>query len=66
MFPLTGNPKMDKALAEEHQRELLEDVEADAIAKGEANEGDFEPVTEEKDEFVETPKRNRHIKHNDR
>jgi hypothetical protein len=66
MFPLTGNGQLDKDLAEEHQRELLEEAEADAIAKGEAHEGDFEPLTDESDDMIVEPKRNKHVKHDDR
>ena len=66
MFPLTGNPKIDKDLAEDHQRELLEQAEADAIAAGKAEEGDFEPVTDTDDDMIVEPKRNKHVKHDDR
>ncbi len=66
MFLLTGNGKLDKDLAEDHQRELLEEAEADAIAKGEAQEGDYEPLTDEPDDMIVEPKRNKHVKHGDR
>jgi len=62
--PLTGNPELDKDMAEEHQRRMLEEVEADRIAKGDpkVHEGEFQPITEDENELIKTPHRNRHIK----
>jgi hypothetical protein len=68
MFPL--DPKTAKDLVEEHERELLEDAEADKLAEGEipADEypsDNYKPVTDDKDELVPTRKHNRHI-HDDK
>ena len=59
------DPKLEKELAEEHQREILEDVEADKLAEGEipADEypsEDYQPVTE-KDDLIPARKENRHV-----
>jgi hypothetical protein len=60
------DPKMQKELAEEHQREILEDVEADKLAEGdlpadEYNSDDYQPVTGEEDELIPTRRENRHV-----
>ncbi len=64
MFPI--DPKSAKDLAEEHERELLEEVEADELAKGDipADEypsDEFKPVTDDDDELVPTRKHNKHV-----
>ena len=65
MFPLTGNPKIDKEILDEHERDLLEQAEADAMAKGEANEGDYQPLDETGDELIQAPRRNKHVGHDE-
>lgn len=73
MFNIPPDPKLQKELAEEHQREILEDVEAERLAHGDipAGEGEnladeeYQPVTEEKDGFVPAHHKNRHI-HDDK
>ncbi len=60
------DPKLQKDLAEERQRDILEDVEADRLAEGEipADEypsEDYQPVTDEKDELVSSRRENRHV-----
>lgn len=64
-FPLTGNGHIDKDLAEERQRDLLEEVQADEIAEGDVAALDaenYEPVTDDDDDMIDTRKRNKHIK----
>ncbi|MEO8610890.1 MAG: hypothetical protein ABI690_23535 [Chloroflexota bacterium] len=66
MMNIPQDPKLQKELAEEHQREILEDIEADKLAEGElpADEyksDDYQPVTGEKDELVPTRRENRHV-----
>jgi hypothetical protein len=62
--PLTGDPELDKDLAEDHQRKILEEKEAEDIAEGdpEVHEGSYKPITESEDDFLETPDSNRFIK----
>ena len=64
MFP--RNPLIEKELAEERQHEILEDVEAEELAEGDIPadqypSDDFKPLTESDDDFVPTPKHNRHV-----
>ena len=64
MFP--RNPLIEKELAEERQREILEDVEAEELAEGDIPADaypseDFKPLTNSKHDLVPTPKHNRHI-----
>lgn len=64
-FPLTGNGHIDKDLAEERQRDLLEEVQADEIAEGDVAALDaenYEPVTDDDDDMIDTRKSNKHIK----
>lgn len=66
MMNIPQDPKLQKELAEEHEREILEDVEADKLAEGEmtADEypsDDYQPVTGEKDELVPNRRENRHV-----
>jgi hypothetical protein len=58
--PLSGDPELDNDMIEDHQRRLLEEVEADQIAEGESEvqEGSYKPVTDSDD----TPDDNRFIK----
>jgi hypothetical protein len=61
------DPKLQKDLAEEHQREILEDIEAERIAEGDipAKEEDteaYKPVTDDKDDLIPTHRQNRHIR----
>jgi hypothetical protein len=70
MVNVPMNPKVLKDLAEEHQREILEDVEAENLAEGEipADEypsEDYQPTTDDKDELVPTRRKNRHV-HDDK
>jgi hypothetical protein len=65
MFPL--DPKLAKDLAEERQRELLEDAEAEHLADGDipADEypsDNYKPVTDSEDDLVSTRKSNRHVR----
>ena len=63
-YPLTGNGEIDKDLAEERQRDILEDVQADQIAEGDVAALDaenYQPVTEDEDEFVDAHESNTHI-----
>lgn len=67
MIPL--DPKLAKKLAEEHERELLDEVEADRLAKDEIPNGsqeleteDYEPVTDSNhNDAIRTRKHNPHI-----
>lgn len=68
MLNIPLDPKLQKDLAEERQREILEDVEAERIAQGEipAKESenpseDYQPVTDEQGELNHTHRKNRHI-----
>ena len=60
------DPKLQKELAEERQREILEDVEAEKLAEGEipADENpseDYQPLTGDEDDLVPNRRENRHI-----
>ena len=66
MTNIPHDPKLQKELAEERQREILEEVEADKLAEGEipADEypsDDYQPVTGETDEIVPKRRENRHV-----
>lgn len=66
MMNIPQDPKLQKELAEEHQREILEDVEADKLAEGdlpadEYKSDDYQPVTGKEDELVPNRRENRHI-----
>jgi hypothetical protein len=70
MVNIPMNPKVQKDLAEERQREILEDVEAEKLAEGEipADEypsENYQPVTDQPDEFIPTRRKNRHV-HDDK
>lgn len=63
---LTGNPDLDLDLIEERQRELLEEVEADRVARGDNVEAeDYQPVTDDENDLVDTRERNTHIGNED-
>ena len=69
MFPLTGNGKVDKDLAEEHERDLLEEVQADQIAEGDEaalDPDNYQPTTDDDDDFVPPRKRNRYVDNKDK
>lgn len=60
------DPKLAKELAEERQRELLEEVEADKLAEGDipANEfpgANYKPVTDSDEDIVPPRRTNRHV-----
>ena len=60
------DPKLQKELAEERQRDILEDVEADKLAEGEipADEypsKDYQPLTDDEDDLVDSRRENRHV-----
>lgn len=62
------DPKIQKDLAEERQREILEDVEAERLAEDdipaketENPSEDYQPATAKKDELIPTHRKNRHI-----
>ena len=64
MFPI--DPKLAKDLAEEREREILEDVEAEHLAEGDipADEypsDNYKPVTGDENELIPTHKSNRHV-----
>jgi hypothetical protein len=68
MFNIPPDPKLQKDLAEERQREILEDVEAERIADDEVppkhteeSSEDYQPITDEQGELVPTRRKNRHI-----
>lgn len=64
MFPLSPNGQINKDLAEEHERDLLEEVQAEKIAKGdkEATDGrNYQPITDSSNDLVDSRKRNTHI-----
>jgi hypothetical protein len=68
MFP--HDPVFARDLAKDHERDLLEEVEAEKLAKGEipADEypsDDYEPVTDQNDELIPTRRHNKHV-HGDR
>jgi hypothetical protein len=65
MFPL--DPKIAKDLAEERQRDMLEEAEAEALAEGEipADEypsADYKPVTDDESDLVTTRRHNKHVR----
>jgi len=63
VFNLPPDPELAKDLAEEHERDLLEEVEADKLAEGEeALPEDYQPVTDSKDDLIDTRKSNKHVK----
>jgi hypothetical protein len=65
MFPLTGNGWLDKDIAEEHQRDILEEVQADRIAEGDPealNGENYQPVTDSPDDLIDSREGNTHIK----
>ena len=65
MFPLTGNGWLDKDLAEEHERDLLEEAQADKIAEGDAAALDgenYQPVTDSPDDMIDSRESNTHVK----
>ncbi len=65
MFPLTGNGWVDKDLAEERQRDLLEEAQAEHIAEGDEAALDpenYQPVTDSEDDLVDAHESNTHIK----
>lgn len=64
MVPI--NPQTAKDLAEEHERELLEEVEADKLAEGktpadEYPSDDYVPVTDDEKDMVPPRRHNRHV-----
>jgi hypothetical protein len=64
MFPLSPSGDINKDLAEEHERDLLEEVQAQKIAKGDkaATDGrNYQPVTDSSDDLVDTHKDNTHV-----
>jgi len=63
-LPLSPNPDINKDLVEERQREILKDVEAERIAEGEAVEGEYQPVTDNATDLVDTARTNRRVKKN--
>jgi hypothetical protein len=68
MLNIPSDPKLQKDLAEEHQREILEDVEAERLAHDELPDKDtenpsedYQPITDEEGELVPTRRKNRHV-----
>ncbi len=63
VFNVPPDPKLAKDLAEEHQRDLLEEVEADRLAKDdEAPTDDYQPITDSEDDLIDSRQSNTHIK----
>ena len=65
MFPLTGNGWLDKDIAEERQRDLLEEAQAKKIAEGDeaALDGEnYQPVTDSPDDMIDSRESNTHVK----
>lgn len=65
MFPLTGNGWLDKDLAEEHERDLLEEAQAQKIAEGDAAALDgenYQPTTDSPDDMIDSRESNTHVK----
>lgn len=72
MVDLTPDPGLMKDLAEERQREILEEVEADRLAD-EAAHGDadadnnevlpenYQPITDDDTDLIDTRESNRHV-----
>jgi hypothetical protein len=77
MYDLTPDPGLMKDLAEERQREYLEEAEADRLA-GEAAHGDddadnnevipgnYQPITDDERDLVDTHESNRHVHKDER
>jgi hypothetical protein len=72
MLNIPSDPKLQKDLAEEHQREILEDVEAERLANDELPDKDtenpsedYQPLTDDSGELLHTHRKNRHI-HDDK
>lgn len=72
MYDLHRDPGLAKDLAEERQRDLLEEVEADHLAEDAAhgdedadnNEvvpGNYQPITDDDSELIDTRESNRHV-----
>jgi len=66
MVNIPFDPKLQKDLAEERQREILEEVEANKLADGDIPadqypSDDYLPVTDDQDELVPTRRHNRHV-----
>lgn len=64
MFPLTGNGWLDKDLAEEHERDLLEEAQAEHIAEGDAAALDgenYQPVTDSEDDLIDARESNTQV-----
>jgi len=60
-YPL--DPKLAKDLAEERQRDILEDVEAEKLAEeDEALTDDYQPVTDSEDDLIESRRENTRVK----
>ncbi|MBI5670159.1 MAG: hypothetical protein HZC41_19355 [Chloroflexi bacterium] len=72
MYDLTPDPGLMKDLAEERQRDILEEVEADHLAEEAAhgdddadnNEvvpGNYQPVTDDDSDLVDSRESNRNV-----
>lgn len=66
MYPYIPNGDLLKDIIEEHQRDILEEVEAFRMAHStlplpEFPESDYLPLTEGKNDLVKTHRRNRFI-----
>ncbi len=63
MANIPTDPKLAKDLAEEHERDLLEQAQADRLAKDpDRVEDDYEPVTDDEDDIIPPRKENTHVK----
>lgn len=59
---LTGQPDLDRDIAEERQREALQQAEAERLAHGDRVEkGDYRPVTDGAEDLVDSTDDNPHI-----
>lgn len=77
MYDLTPDPGLMKDLAEERQREYLKEAEADRLADEAAHgdedadnnvviPGNYQPVTDDEHDLVDTHESNRHVHRDER
>jgi hypothetical protein len=63
VFNIPPDPELAKDLAEERQRDLLEEVEADKLAQeDEALTDNYQPITDSKDDMIDSREENTHVK----
>jgi hypothetical protein len=60
-YPL--DPKLAKDRAEERQRDILEEVEAEELAEGdEVLPGEYQPITDSEDDLIQSRRKNTYVK----